>query len=207
MFLALHIPEGFLPTPWCLLGWVLAAPFLFWAWSRATQQLDEASVPLLGVLAAFIFVAQSLQFPLPGGTSAHLQGSALAGLALGPACSVLVLAVVIGVQALVFGDGGLLVMGWNLLNMAVIGALTACLVGFLGRRFRLPLAVWAFAAAWLSVQASTLATCLELAGSGASPLWASLSVMGGAHALVGVGEGMATLGALSLLRVRGRLNA
>lgn len=202
MFLALHIPDGFLTPGWCALGWVLALPFLFWAWKHTSRQLDEASVPLMGVLAAFTFVAQSLQFPIPGGTSAHLQGSALAALALGPANAILVLSVVIAVQALVFGDGGLLVMGWNLVNMAVVGGLTAWLAGAAGRRCRLPLAVWAFGAAWLSVEASTMATCFELAGSGASTLWASLPVMMGAQALVGVGEGMATVGALTLLKSR-----
>lgn len=203
LVLALHIPDGFLPPPFCGVGWLLAVPAVAWALrvGSSSPELDRR-VPLMGMLAAFTFVAQSLQFPVPGGTSAHLQGSALVALALGPASSLLVLSVVIAMQALIFGDGGLLAMGWNLVNMALVGALGACSAAWLGQKLRLPTAVWAFLAAWISVELSTLATCLELSAAGASPLKVSLFGMLPAQGLVGLGEGLATAGALTILRQR-----
>jgi len=201
--LALHIPDGFLPTPFCAAGWLLAAPTLAWAVGAGSRSQElERRVPLMGMLAAFTFVAQSLQFPVLGGTSAHLQGSALVALALGPAASVLVLTVVIAMQALIFGDGGLLAMGWNVVNMALVGALGACAVGWLGEKLRLPFGVRVFLAAWISIELSTLSTCLELAAAGASPLQLSLVGMLPAQGLVGLGEGVATVAALGILRQR-----
>jgi len=200
---ALHIPDGFLPPAFCLLGWLLAVPAVLWALRRsAASPESDSRVPLMGMLAAFTFVAQSLQFPVPGGTSAHLQGSALVALALGPAASLLVLSVVIAMQALIFGDGGLLVMGWNIVNMALVGALAACSFAWIGQKLRLPTALWAFVAAWFSIELSTLATCLELAASGSSALKISLAAMLPAQGLVGLGEGLATAAALGILRRR-----
>jgi cobalt/nickel transport system permease protein len=201
--LALHLPDGFLPPHLCAAGWLLAIPALGWALRSGSRSPDwERRVPTMGVLAAFTFVAQSLQFPVPGGTSAHLQGSALVALALGPAPAILVLTVVIAMQALIFGDGGLLAMGWNLVNMALVGALSACSLGWLGQKLRLPPFLWAFLAAWFSLELSTLATCLELAAAGTSPLKISLAGMLPAQGLVGLGEGLATAGALTVLRQR-----
>ncbi|MBN9418677.1 hypothetical protein ABS71_17480 [bacterium SCN 62-11] len=203
LVLALHIPDGFLPPHFCAAGWLLTAPALAWALRAGSRSPDwERRVPTMGMLAAFTFVAQSLQFPVPGGTSAHLQGSALVALALGPAASILVLTVVIAMQALIFGDGGLLAMGWNIVNMALVGALGACSFGWLGQRLRVPAFLWAFLAAWISIELSTLATCLELAAAGSSPLKISLLGMLPAQGLVGLGEGLATAGALSILQKR-----
>lgn len=200
---ALHIPDGFLPPHFCAVGWLLAAPALAWAVHAGSKSPEmERRVPIMGMLAAFTFVAQSLQFPVLGGTSAHLQGSALVALALGPAASLLVLTVVIAMQALIFGDGGLLAMGWNVVNMALVGGLGACSLGWLGQKTRLPSFSWAFLAAWFSIELSTLATCLELAAAGASPLKISLAGMLPAQGLVGLGEGLATAGALGILRQR-----
>lgn len=203
LLFALHIPDGFLSPPFCALGWLLAVPALLWALrsSASSPELDSR-VPMMGMLAAFTFVAQSLQFPVPGGTSAHLQGSALVALALGPAASLLVLSVVIAMQALIFGDGGLLVMGWNLVNMALVGAMGACSIGWLGQKLGLPTAFWALLAAWVSIELSTLATCLELAATGSSTLKLSLAGMMPAQGLVGLGEGMASAAALAILRQR-----
>lgn len=203
LVLALHIPDGFLPPPFCGVGWLLAVPALVWALRAGctSPELDRR-VPLMGMLAAFTFVAQSLQFPVPGGTSAHLQGSALVALALGPAASLLVLSVVIAMQALIFGDGGLLAMGWNLVNMALVGALGACSVAWLCQKIRISPSAGAFSAAWVSVELSTLATCLELSAAGASPLKVSLFGMLPAQGLVGLGEGVATAAALAILRQR-----
>ena len=90
---------------------------------QANVDLDERRVPLLGVTAAFVFAAQMLNFPVAGGTSGHFLGAALAAILLGPWLACLSLAVVLGVQAFVFADGGITALGANVLNMGVIGAL------------------------------------------------------------------------------------
>jgi cobalt/nickel transport system permease protein len=199
--LALHIPDGFLPPGLALAGWALALGPLLWALHLAGRKLEDRLLPRMGLLACFVLVAQGLQVPLPGGTSAHLQGSALAALALGPSAAVVVLTAVLGIQALVLGDGGLLTLGWNLVNMALLGVGVAVVVDRLGGRLRLPRSARVVAAAWLSVEVSTLATCLELAAAGTSPLALSLPVMLTTQGLVGAGEALVTLGALRVLRV------
>ena len=205
MFLApvrLHIPDGFLSAPVAAVGWVLAAALIAAALRQTRAQLGERQVPLMGVLAAFIFAAQAINFPIAAGTSGHLLGGALAAILMGPWAATLIMTAVIALQALLFQDGGLLVMGWNLLNM---GALTA-FFGFgvykamgrlvQGSRGR---ALAAFAAAWVSVEVGAIATAIELALSGTVPLALGLSAMAAVHALIGLGEGLITVGALSFL--------
>ena len=119
----MHIPDGFLTTEVALACAVPAAVCVGIGLRRADVELDERRVPLLGVTAAFIFAAQMLNFPVAGGTSGHFLGAALAAILLGPWLACLVLAVVLGVQAFVFADGGITALGANVLNMGVIGAL------------------------------------------------------------------------------------
>src|SRR5829696_9773454 len=150
----LHIPDGFLSFTVSILCWVITAITISMAVSRSNKSLGERQVPLMGVMAAFIFAAQMINFPVAGGTSGHLLGGALAAIVLGPWAAMLVMASVIGVQALLFQDGGLVVMGANILNM---GLLTA-LLGYglyrsvAGQSRAVRLAV-AGVAAWLSVMA------------------------------------------------------
>jgi cobalt/nickel transport system permease protein len=200
---ALHIPDGFLSTPVALVGWVLAVVVIGYALRQTRDQLGERQVPLLGVMAAFIFAAQAINFPVAGGTSGHLLGGALAAIVLGPWAAVLVMTAVIGLQALLFQDGGLLVMGWNIINMGVLTAFTGYWVYMLGRRLfgdsRLVMVIAGFVGAWLSVEVSAIATALQLAVSGTSPLNIALPAMAGVHALIGIGEGLITVGALTLI--------
>jgi cobalt/nickel transport system permease protein len=157
----------------------------------------------MGVLAAFIFAAQMLNFTVAGGTSGHLIGGALAAILLGPWAAILTMTTVVGIQALVFQDGGLLVMGANILNMGVIAVLVAygiyrgvmALAG--GRRWGL--FVGGFAAAWLSVVVAAVACAIQLAFSGNSPLGVALPAMAGVHVLIGIGEGAITVGALAFV--------
>src|SRR5215207_4834972 len=119
----MHIPDGFLTTEVALVCAVPAAACVGVGLRRANVELDERRVPLLGVTAAFIFAAQMLNFPVAGGTSGHFLGAALAALLLGPWLACVVMAVVLGVQAFVFADGGVTALGANVLNMGVVGAL------------------------------------------------------------------------------------
>ncbi|HRX01865.1 MAG TPA: energy-coupling factor ABC transporter permease, partial [Anaerolineae bacterium] len=117
---AMHIPDGFLSAPVAIAMWVITAAFVVLAVRRASREFDERMVPLMGVLAAFIFAAQAFNFPVAGGTSGHFLGGALAAILLGPWAAVIVMAAVVGIQGLLFQDGGLLVMGINIINMGII---------------------------------------------------------------------------------------
>src|SRR5687768_13554314 len=172
--MVLHIPDGFLSTPVALVGWVLAVVLIAIALRQTRDQLGERQVPVLGVLAAFIFAAQAINFPVAGGTSGHLLGGTLAAVILGPWAAVLVMTAVISVQALLFQDGGLLVLGFNIINMGVLTAFTGHLVyqllkRVLGQGRRSLLAAGAVGA-WISVMLGALAAAVELAVSGTSPL-------------------------------------
>ncbi len=199
----LHIPDGFLSVPVALIGWLLAIFFIALALRQTREQLDERRIPLMGVMAAFIFAAQAINFPVFGGTSGHLLGGALAAIVLGPWAAVLVMAAVIGLQGLLFQDGGLLVMGWNIMNMGVLTVFTGAAIYRLARKWlandRTGLIVGGAAGAWLSVMAAAVATSLELAASGTSPLSIVLPAMLVVHALIGVGEAIITVGALLLI--------
>jgi len=195
----LHIPDGFLSIMVSLLSWAISIAILSVAVKR-TESVDEKQVPLMGIMAAFIFAAQMINFPVAGGTSGHLLGGAFAAIVLGPWAGMLVMTAVIGVQGLLLQDGGLLVMGANLLNM---GLLTAA-IGFglyrstKGRQRKLKLAVAGFAA-WLSVMAGALATSLQLWLSGTARLDIVLPAMLGIHAIIGIGETLITVGALAFI--------
>ncbi len=197
---ALHIPDGFLSLAISLLFWAITIGLLAMAIRRTSNELGERQVPLMGIMAAFIFAAQMINFPVAGGTSGHLLGGALAAIALGPWAAMLVMASVIGVQALLFQDGGLVAMGANIFNM---GLLTA-LIGYglyrsvLGQPRGVRLAV-AGVAAWLSVMAGALATALQLWLSGTARLDIVVPAMLGVHALIGMGEALITVAALGFI--------
>lgn len=200
---ALHIPDGFLSTPVSAAGYVAAGVAIAVAVRRTDRQLDERAVPLMGVMAAFIFAAQMMNFPVAGGTSGHMLGGALAAILLGPAAAILVMAAVIGLQALLFQDGGLVVLGANIFNMGVLTAL----VGWAVYRALAPLQRWhaaapaiaVFAAGWLSVELSAVSTAFQLAISDTSPLSVSLPAMAGVHALIGIGEGLVSAAAFGFV--------
>ncbi|MBN1439554.1 MAG: PDGLE domain-containing protein [Anaerolineales bacterium] len=201
----MHIPDGFLSLAVAVLFWVLAVVVIGYALSRIRSRLPERQVPLMGILAAVIFAGQMLNFAVAGGTSGHLLGAALAAILLGPWAAVLVMTCVVSVQALIFQDGGLLALGANLFNMAFVGVFAAWGVFQLIRRIT-PRARWSlllagFLAAWASIEIASLVAAIQLALSGTSPANVSVPAMGGIHALIGIGEGLITLGALAFLLV------
>jgi cobalt/nickel transport system permease protein len=199
----MHIPDGFLSPGVYFLCWAIAVVSVGLALRRTGKEMGERQIPLMGVLAAFIFAAQMLNFPVAGGTSGHLIGGALAAILLGPWAAMLVMTAVVGLQALLFQDGGLLVMGANILNMAVIAPVVAfaaySAIKRLLRDERAGTLIGGFAAAWLSVVLSAAATALELALSGTSDLGVALPAMIGVHMLIGIGEGLITAGALAFV--------
>lgn len=199
----MHIPDGFLSVAVSLVLWAISIVVIAFALRNVTRQLGEREVPLIGVVAAAIFAGQMLNFTVVGGTSGHLLGAALATILLGPWAAVLVMTAVVGVQALIFQDGGLLALGANLFNMAVVGVTVAYAVNRFVRRLtggrRWGLFAGGFLAAWASIFVAALACALQLALSGASPANYAVPAMGGIHALIGIGEGLITTGALAFL--------
>lgn len=200
----LHAPDGFLSTPIALVMWLATIAVLALCLRKANNEFDERAVPLMGVMAAFIFAAQMFNFQVAGGTSGHLLGGVLAAVLLGPYAGTVVMACVIAVQALVFQDGGLVVMGANIFNMGIIGTFggywlfrTLCTVLGGEDKVRLPAAG---IAAWVSVEAAALAIAFQLAASDTTSLSVSLPAMVGVHALIGIGEALITAAALGFIQ-------
>ena len=201
---ALHIPNNLLSLAVSIVCWLITVSVLVVAISKTNKSLGERQVPLMGIMAAFIFAAQMINFPVAGGTSGHLLGGALVAVLLGPWAGMLVMTAVVAVQALLFQDGGLIEMGANILNM---GLLTAA-IGYglyravINQNRTVKLAAIGFAA-WLSVMASALATSLEIWLSGNAKLEIIIPAMLFVHALIGIGEALITVAALGfILRTR-----
>ena len=199
----MHIPDGFLSVVVGIIFWIISMVVLAIALRKTGKNLGERQAPLMGVLAAAIFAGQMLNFSVTGGTSGHLLGAALATIVLGPWPAMLVMTAVVSVQALVFQDGGLIVLGANLFNMAVVGVAVSYAVYSLAQRL-LKGKTWGlfaggFAAAWASIFIASLSCALQLAVSGTSPANVAVPAMGAIHALIGIGEGLITGGALAFL--------
>jgi cobalt/nickel transport system permease protein len=199
----MHTPDGFLSVLVSVIFWIISLPVIGIALPKTKQTLGERQVPLMGVLAAAIFAGQMLNFSVTGGTSGHLLGAAIAVILLGPWTSVLIMTSVVSVQALLFQDGGILALGANVFNMAIIGPFVAyavyTLLSNLLKKQSWGLFVAGFAAAWSSVVVASLSCALQLALSGTSPANVAVPAMASIHALIGIGEGLITVGAMAFL--------
>lgn len=194
----MHIPDGFISIPTSAGFGAAAAGGVWYSIRRAARLLDDRRVPLAGLVAAFVFAAQMVNFPVVSGTSGHLIGGVLAAVLVGPWLGALVLTVVLVVQGVFFADGGLTALGLNVFNMAVVGTLGGYLV------YRALLAVLpktrpatvaaAGVAAGISVVLASLGFVLQYAigGEGGASVATVAAAMGGVHALIGIGEGLIT---------------
>jgi len=174
----MHIPDGFLSTPvWATLD-VVSAPAVAWVARRAQRDTQDHRIPLLGVMGAFVFAAQMVNFPVGPGTSGHLVGGALLTVVLGPAAASLVLTAILVLQALIFQDGGVLALGANVFNMALAGVAAAYLSYRLWGQASRSGAI--FAAGALSVMTSACFALGQLLISGVpmtgGVFWASLGL-------------------------------
>lgn len=202
--LALHIPDGFLSLPVSLVTWVIAIVLIAIALNRVQTEYQERTVPLMGVCAAFVFAAQMINFPIPGGSSGHLLGGTLAGVLLGPWAGTLVVSVVFIVQAVLFQDGGLTVLGANITNMGLIGTfggyyLYRAIRYTLGRDSWRGMLISTATASWMSVFVAAIITALQLALSGTVPLSLAVSAMAFWHFLIGIGEALITVVTVSFI--------
>ncbi len=187
----MHIPDGFLSTPvWTAASAAGAAGFAV-SLKKASAALRDRTVPRLGLVAAFIFAAQMINFPIAGGTSGHLLGGALAVSLLGPWAASVAISLVLVIQCLVFQDGGVTALGANIVNMALVGVFAAWAVqGLFPSRLR---AAGIAVSAWISVVVASGFCAVELGLSGMVPLGVALPAMLGVHALIGVGEAVITV--------------
>lgn len=199
----MHIPDGFLSVAVSIILWIVSIAVIAIALKRVKNELGDREVPIMGVLAAAIFAGQMLNFSVTGGTSGHLLGAAIATILLGPWTAVLVMTSVVSVQALLFQDGGVLALGANIFNMGIVGVFVSYAVYSYAQKligkYKWGLFTLGFLAAWSSIFLASSACALELSISGTSPANIAVPAMAGIHALIGVGEGLITLGALVFL--------
>ena len=191
----MHIPDGFLSTTTWVSTWAVSAGGLGCCLRAAGRAMQDRMVPLMGVLSAFIFAAQMINFPVMGGTSGHLLGGVLAAVLLGPWAGCVVIACVLIFQCLVFQDGGLTALGANIFNMALVGTIGGYFIYRLVAKLsggRKGIVTGAVAAAWFSVVTAASLCAMELALSGTSPMGLVLPAMAVVHAAVGIGEALIT---------------
>jgi cobalt/nickel transport system permease protein len=200
---AMHMSDGIVNAPTSVVLGLIAVVAVGFCAVRARSELDERTVPLAGLVAAFVFAVQMVNFPILPGVSGHLLGGALAAILVGPYTGALCIAIVLVVQSLLFADGGVTALGTNITNMAVIGVAagygTAVLLYSVVRRRRadVPIAgigVIAFIAAVIGTVCAAMGFVIEYAIGGAA-LTSMTTVAGymfGTHVLIGVGEGLIT---------------
>ncbi|MEK7407252.1 MAG: energy-coupling factor ABC transporter permease [Acidobacteriota bacterium] len=188
----MHIPDGFLSPPVWLSLDVVSVLALGYVARRAQRGMEETRIPLLGVMGAFVFAAQMINFPVGVGTSGHLVGAALLAITLGPAAAAVVMTAILAIQALVFQDGGILALGANVMNMALAGVLAGYLPYhyWSAGRLRKPAIVLG---GLLSVAAGAGLAVAELLLSGVRMPAAVLGVSAALFLLTGVLEGLITL--------------
>ncbi|GHA40271.1 hypothetical protein GCM10010372_45540 [Streptomyces tauricus] len=194
----MHVPDGFINAPVSVAAGVVAATAVAVSLRGARRELDERTAPLAGLVAAFIFAVQMLNFPVAAGTSGHLLGGALAAILVGPFTGVLCVSVVLLMQGILFADGGLTALGVNITVMAVVTTVVAYavfrgLVKLLPRKRR-SITVSAFVAAVISVPAAAVAFTLIYAVGGTTdvPIGQVFTAMVGVHVLIGIGEAAIT---------------
>ncbi|MFJ7592035.1 energy-coupling factor ABC transporter permease [Streptomyces sp. NPDC097617] len=205
----MHVPDGFINAPVSVAAGAVAAAAVAVSLRGARRELDERTAPLAGLVAAFIFAVQMLNFPVAAGTSGHLLGGALAAILVGPYTGVLCVSVVLLMQGILFADGGLTALGVNVTVMGVVTVVVAYAIfrGLLGilPPTRRSVTVAAFVGALLSVPAAAVAFTAVYAVGGTTdvPLGKVLTAMVGVHVLIGIGEAAitaATVGAVIAVR-------
>jgi cobalt/nickel transport system permease protein len=202
----MHIPDGFIDGKTAVTTAALATAGLGLALRHVQRELPRQRVPLLGLAAAFLFAAQMVNFPVAGGTSGHLVGGVLVAALLGPSAAVVVLGTVLIVQCFLFADGGVLALGANILNMAILGTVGGYavyrLVGRLLPGARGQVTALAFGG-WCSTVLAALGCAGQLAWSGTVAWLPGVTAMAGVHMIIGLGEGLiSVLVFLAVVRTR-----
>jgi len=198
----MHIPDGFLDAKTAIATSLFSFAGLGTALHNAKKHLKSRQIPLVGLTAAFIFVAQMINFPVAGGTSGHLIGATLAVVLLGPSAAIIVMSSVLIIQAIIFADGGLSALGANIFNMAIIASLSGyCIFKLMHTvlqdvRGKL---ISASVASWGATVIASIFCAGELAWSGTVAWNVVFPTMAVLHAVIGLGEGLITMLVLSAI--------
>jgi cobalt/nickel transport system permease protein len=205
----MHVPDGFLDAPTSIATGAAAVACVGTALVGARRELDDRTAPMAGLVAAFIFATQMLNFPVASGTSGHLLGGALAAVLVGPFTAVLCMSVVFLVQCLLFADGGITALGTNIMLMGVTTVVVGWLVfrglqAVLPKRLTLvPFCAGAAALISVPVAAALFVVLYEIGGTADIPLHNLATAMIGVHVLIGIGEAVITsLAVASIIAVR-----
>ncbi|MEM1525324.1 MAG: energy-coupling factor ABC transporter permease [Nitrososphaerales archaeon] len=205
----MHIPDGFLDLHICAITYLATIIFLVFAFKRAREVIDEKHIPLMATLTAMFFAAQMMNYPIIGGTTAHLLGGPILAITLGPYAGLISMTIILLIQALLFGDGGIITLGANIWNMGIIGVFIPyiiCLLILKIKNSKNALMIGIFLAAFIGDVLAAIFAGLEL---GLSTLTFPYSVpiavtaMGLHHSIIGIGEGIVTIIIISIiLKVR-----
>ena len=210
----MHIPDGFIPLWQCAIYWVIAIIFLIFAFRWGRKNLSEKNIPLMAVLAACLFIIMTINVPIPIGSSGHVVGAAMVAIIfMSPWAAVMVITLVLIIQGIFFGDGGITTMGANIINMGICGGFVGYYgwktlykpkmgsdgvlrgTGILGKR-----KWWAIGiASWVAIFLAAVLAALEMAIAGTFPLGLGLFYMGGFHAMIGIFEAIITVIVISTL--------
>jgi len=194
----MHIPDGLITNAPSIAAavamWIVSLTFLAWSWKKAKATYSRSITALLAISSAFVFAAQMINFPIAFGTSGHLVGGTFLAVLLGPYAAMLSMTIVLLMQAFFFADGGILALGMNAFNMAVIGGLSFFLIklftrGSAGSRRFIPSV---FVASWLSVMTGALVAALEVSPAFSGGVVVTVPSMLFYHAIIGLGEGAIT---------------
>lgn len=201
----MHIPDGFLDTKVWMTTTVVGAGALAYAIKRSRLSISRKQVPKIALIGAFVFAAQMINFPIAGATSGHFLGGALASILFGPLIGFIMMSAVLIVQAFVFQDGGITVLGANIICTGAVG----CMAGYGIYKLGLLLTkgkwhvtvtpIVIFIAAWFSIVAAAACVSLLLGWSGTVPMNVAITAMVGWHSLIGIGEGLVTVLVVSYL--------
>ncbi len=214
----MHIPDGFIPLWQCAIYWVIAIIFLIFAFRWGRKNLSEKNIPLMAVLAACLFIIMTINVPIPIGSSGHVVGAAMVAIIfMSPWAAVMVITLVLIIQGIFFGDGGITTMGANIINMGICGGFVGYYTfktlynpqmseagvlkgsGILGKRRLLSIGI----ASWVAIFLSAVLASIELWLAGTFPLRLGLEYVGGLHAAIGILEAVVTVIVIaSLERVR-----
>ena len=203
----MHIPDGFLTIIISAIMWVITIILLAFSFWRLGKDFEEKQIPLMAMLTAMFFAAQMVNYPIIGGTTAHLLGGPILAITLGPYAALVSMTVILVIQAFFFGDGGILTLGANIVNMGVIGVYIPWIVFIVIYRLkpgRTGMMVGAFTAALLGDLTAAVSAAVMLGLS--VPVFPysfpiALLVMGIHHSIIGVVEGVAS--AVILLVING----
>ncbi|MCT4595112.1 MAG: cobalt transporter CbiM [Anaeromicrobium sp.] len=213
----MHIPDNYLSPSTCAAFGVTMLPIWKWASTKVKREITRQKMPLLGICTAFVFLIMMFNIPLPGGTTGHAVGATLAAVLLGPYSAVISVTIALAIQALFFGDGGILALGVNCFNMAFVMPFVASYIfrfikyNFLSEKGEY---VGAFLAGYISLNVAALLTALEFGiqpilftNNGGMPLYApyglnvAIPAMMIPHLLVaGILEGLVTAGVYAYVK-------